>query len=104
KWAELLENKVVKLDSISSGLKLKSRERKNLINILPVLEYWKTEVANFKASFNSEYPPELLKTRKVLKSEFDRLKNGLDERKQVIFYQEHKNHGNVDNGIRSWEK
>ena len=104
KWAAQVERKVIKLDSMPAEFKLKRREKANLIDVKVVLEHWKTEVEKFKSAFNASYADELLKTRVALKDKFDALKNGRRERQQVIFYQNHKNHGNVDNGIKSWEK
>ena len=104
KWAEQLEKKVMKLDSMPAEFKLKRREKANLIDVKGALEYWKTEVEKFKSAFKAGYADELLTTRVILKEKFDALKNGRRERQQVIFYQNHKNHGNVDNGLKSWEK
>ncbi len=102
-WASLVEQKVMKLDSLAGTFRLKQRERRKLIKLQPVLDYWKTSVADFKNSFKAPYAETLVDVHKELKEKFDNIKNGISERQNIIFHEKHKNHGFVENGSKSWE-
>jgi len=103
-WAMRVEKKIMRLDSMPEEFRLNRRQRANLIDLDGVVENWKNTIAEFKSAFKPAYADELIKSRTLLKENFDNLKNGRKERQQVIFYQNHKNHGFVDNGLKSWEQ
>lgn len=105
-WMEKIYTKSQIFDSVLTANKkfLKRSDRSKLKSIMPVVDYWKSQIEEYKTTFKPQFAPVLKEVRVNLNSTFeDKIQKGKRETTKVIFKEKHENHGFVDNGQLSWE-
>lgn len=105
-WMAKVVKSTMVLDStLKANMKLlRRRDRKSVVDLMPVIEYWKSMVQNYESKFTAEQAPILKEVRNNLSEIWEqKVQKGKKEVVKVIFKETHKNHGYINNGQLSWE-